>query len=192
MQLAKLEEEKQNREKIAKELNVRGKSINNEILEKKKYQELLLDKLLELSKQDEFQYSGVPFKDLKGKLAYPVSSYRIITRFGQIAERGAPPYDGILFSLEEGSDIRAVHNARVIFSDWFRGYGFMIILDHGGGYISIYGNNKELLVNENDVVNAGDVIAKAGDSGGVEGIRLYFSIRNKTVPENPQTWLKRQ
>lgn len=116
--------------------------------------------------------------DVKGHLSLPVD--------GQGQERKP----GLFFHVEEGTPVRAVHQARVVYADWFRGYGLLVILDHGHHIYSLYGHNRTLLVTPGDWVMAQQVIAQTGDTGSLEGVPgLYFEIRQQGEAENPRYWL---
>ena len=93
-------------------------------------------------------------------------------------------------SAAVGTPVRAVSHGRVAFADWLRGYGLMIIVDHGGQYMSIYGNNQSLLKRAGDIVKAGDPIASAGNSGGNEESGLYFELRHQGAAFDPAGWVK--
>jgi septal ring factor EnvC (AmiA/AmiB activator) len=98
-------------------------------------------------------------------------------------------WTGWLISASEGSPVTAVHTGRVAFSDYLRGHGLMLIVDHGDGYLSLYAHNRELLKQVGDWVQAGDRIALAGNSGGLTDSALYFEIRHNGRPQDPKAWL---
>ena len=128
------------------------------------------------------------FASLKGQLRAPVAG-KIAARFG--SKRGdGPSWKGVFIRTGEGSDIHAIAGGRVVFSDWLRGFGNLIIVDHGGQYMSIYGNNQSLLKRVGDAVKGGDTIASAGNSGGNEESGLYFELRHQGRAFDPATWVK--
>ncbi|WP_338771781.1 peptidoglycan DD-metalloendopeptidase family protein [Massilia sp. METH4] len=128
------------------------------------------------------------FASLKGQMRAPVSG-RVAARFG--TKRGdGPGWKGMFILASEGTEIRSVAQGRVVFADWLRGFGNLIIVDHGGQYMSIYGNNQSLLKRVGDVVKAGDVIAAAGNSGGNEESGLYFELRHQGRAFDPAGWVK--
>ncbi len=88
--------------------------------------------------------------------------------------------------------VKAVHDGRVVFADWLRGAGQLVIIDHGNGYLSLYGHNQSLLKSAGDVVKAGDAIATVGASGGQEASALYFAIRQQGRPTDPVIWCRAQ
>ena len=128
------------------------------------------------------------FASLKGQLRAPVAG-KIAARFG--SKRGdGPSWKGVFIRTGEGSEIHAIAGGRVVFSDWLRGFGNLIIVDHGGQYMSIYGNNQSLLKRVGDAVKGGDTIASAGNSGGNEESGLYFELRHQGRAFDPATWVK--
>ncbi len=131
--------------------------------------------------------AGRSFSALRGQLRLPVRG-EISTRFG--ASRGdGPSAKGIFIRAAEGSEIRAVAAGRVVFADWLRGFGNLIIVDHGGQYLTIYGNNQAVLKRPGDVVKTADVIASAGNSGGNEQSGLYFEMRYQGRAFDPLSWV---
>ncbi|HBZ95659.1 MULTISPECIES: murein hydrolase activator EnvC family protein [unclassified Pseudomonas] len=135
---------------------------------------------------------GGPFASARGKLPWPVDG-RLVARYG--TPRGGDArtkWDGVLIGAAAGSQVRAVHGGRVVFADWLRGAGLLVILDHGNGYLSLYGHNQSLLKNAGDVVKAGDPIATVGSSGGQDASALYFAIRQNGRPSDPAQWCRAQ
>lgn len=101
-------------------------------------------------------------------------------------------WDGVLIGAPEGATVRAVHGGRVVFADWLRGAGLLVILDHGNGYLSLYGHNQRLLKSAGDIVKAGESIATVGNSGGQDTPALYFAIRQQGRPTDPAQWCRAQ
>jgi len=130
-----------------------------------------------------------PFDELKGKLPWPVKG-RTLHRFGSPREGGSLRWQGTTIQAREGEEVLAVHHGRVVFADWFRGAGLLLILDHGGGYMSLYGHNQSLLRETGDWVAAGDPIATVGNSGGLRQAGLYFEIRHNGHPTDPGQWCR--
>lgn len=128
------------------------------------------------------------FADLRGKLPWPLRG-RIIEAFGAHAG-GARAAQGMLIAAKSGSEVHAISHGRVVFADWLRGYGLMLILDHGDGYLSLYGDNETLLKDVGDWVDAGQVVATSGDSGGQPTPGLYFELRYRGKAIDPAGWLK--
>lgn len=131
----------------------------------------------------------LPFHQLRGQLARPVLG-KIIRQFGK-RQLGELRSKGLLFEAQEGESIRAVASGQVVFADWIRGFGMMIIIDHGEQYMSLYGHNTSLHKESGDWVDTNDIIASAGSSGGMDKNGLYFELRHKGKPINPARWLKR-
>lgn len=127
------------------------------------------------------------FASLRGQLRPPVSG-KLAARFG--AKRGEASWKGVFIKAEEGADVRAVAGGRVVFANWMRGFGNLIIVDHGSQYLSIYGNNQALLKHVGDAVKGGDPIASAGSTGGNEESGLYFELRHLGRAFDPASWIK--
>lgn len=135
---------------------------------------------------------GGPFANAKGKLPWPVDG-RLVARYG--TPRGGDArtkWDGVLIGANVGTQVRAVHGGRVVFADWLRGAGLLVILDHGNGFLSLYGHNQSLLRDAGEIVKAGDPIATVGTSGGQEAAALYFAIRQQGRPSDPAQWCRAQ
>lgn len=128
------------------------------------------------------------FSESKGYLPWPVNGL-IIKKFG--SPRSETRWDGVLISAKEGTDIRAVSGGQVVFADWLKGYGWLIIINHGGGYMSLYAFNQTVYKKVGEHVKAGMIIAAVGSSGGREESGLYFGIRNNGKPVNPAIWCKK-
>ncbi|HTY93788.1 MAG TPA: peptidoglycan DD-metalloendopeptidase family protein [Steroidobacteraceae bacterium] len=132
--------------------------------------------------------AGGAFGTLRGRLAWPVGGH-LAARFGQ-ARAGGLKWDGMLIDTERGADVRAVYSGRVIYADWLPGLGLLAIIDHGEGYLSLYGHNDRLYKAVGDRVAPGDVIAASGDSGGSSRPQLYFEIRRGSRPVDPGPWFQ--
>jgi murein hydrolase activator len=128
------------------------------------------------------------FTRLRGKLAWPVTG-RLVARFGD-ARAGGVRWDGVLVETERGAPVKAVCQGRVIYADWLPGLGLLAIVDHGDGYLSLYGHNERLYKAAGEQVATGDTIAAAGDSGGSSRPELYFEIRKGGKPVDPRPWFK--
>lgn len=130
-----------------------------------------------------------PFGQQRGRLRWPAEG-RLLAGFGN--PRGANlKWQGVLIEAREGQDVRAVSHGRVAFADWLRGYGLLIIIDHDDGYMSLYGHNQSLYKETGDWVDAGEIIAAVGASGGHERTALYFEIRHDGKPTDPVRWCRR-
>ena len=135
---------------------------------------------------------GGPFSQARGKLPWPVDG-RLLARFGESrGDDARTKWDGVMISANAGTQVHAVHGGRVVFADWLRGAGQLVILDHGNGYLSLYGHNQTLLKAAGDVVKAGDVISTVGNSGGQATPALYFAIRQQGRPSDPAQWCRTQ
>jgi len=149
----------------------------------------LIEKLRDVFADIPRQLSGAePFASMRGRLAWPVAG-KIVTGFGAADESGRRS-SGLLVAAKTGTPVHAVSHGRVAFADWLRGYGLMIIVDHGDGYLSLYGCNETLLKDVGDWVNAGETIATSGASGGQKTAGLYFELRTKGQAVDPKAWLR--
>ncbi len=136
-------------------------------------------------------YGGV-FSAARGKLPWPVNG-RLLARFGESrGDDARAKWDGVMISASAGSQVHAVHGGRVVFADWLRGAGLLVILDHGNGYLSLYGHNQTLLKGAGDIVKAGEAISTVGNSGGQSTPALYFAIRQQGQPSDPTQWCRGQ
>lgn len=129
------------------------------------------------------------FEKLKGRLALPVAG-EIVSRYGQSREGGGPAWKGLFIRAPQGREVRAVGNGRVAFADWLRGFGNLLIIDHGNGFLSLYSNNESLYKQVGELVRAGDVIATVGNTGGQDEPGLYFELRRQGRPFDPLSWVK--
>tara|TARA_R110001592_G_scaffold166843_1_gene402104 strand:- start:1178 stop:2341 length:1164 start_codon:yes stop_codon:yes gene_type:complete len=130
----------------------------------------------------------VGLKKLKRKLSWPVKG-KISHSFGS-RKQGYLKWKGILLAAPVGKQVKAIHNGTVLFSDWLKGYGLVTVLDHGAGYMSLYGYNQALLKSVGDRVETGEPIALVGQSGGQSQSGLYFEIRSDGQAVNPKAWFK--
>ena len=129
-----------------------------------------------------------PFGRLKGKLAWPVQG-RLVGDYGQPRGGGPVKWNGVEIEASQGAPVRAVYHGRVAFADWLPGLGLLIIVDHGDGYMSLYGHNEALLKESGDWVEPGEAIAQVGDTGGQARPSLYFEIRKNGKPVDPHAWI---
>lgn len=128
------------------------------------------------------------FESLRGRLPAPIAG-KVAAKFG--AKRGdGPTWRGMFIKAPEGTDVRAIAAGRVVFADWMRGWGNVIIVNHGGEYLSIYGFNQTVLKHAGDAVKAGEIIANAGNTGGNEESGLYFELRHLGKPIDPSGWVR--
>jgi septal ring factor EnvC (AmiA/AmiB activator) len=140
-----------------------------------------------ISSEADFPQLEGDFVKLKGQFPFPVNG-DLIQKFGSAREDGK--LDGVIIAAPEGTEIHTITDGKVVYADWMRGYGLIIIIDHGKGYISLYAFNQSLYKKVGDVVNSGDVIASVGLSGGHDKASLYFGIRKKGKAVDPLEWCK--
>jgi septal ring factor EnvC (AmiA/AmiB activator) len=132
-----------------------------------------------------------PFSEHKGKLTWPVAG-TLVHDFGQPRISDRLKWNGVVLAAPRGREVRAVYHGRVVFSDWLSGLGLLVIVEHGEGYMTLYGYNETTLKSTGDWVAPGDVIATVGDSGGQSRAALYFELRRGTQPLNPRHWVTRR
>jgi septal ring factor EnvC (AmiA/AmiB activator) len=135
--------------------------------------------------------SESPFSNHKGRLTWPVAG-TLVHDFGQPRVTDRLKWNGVVLAAPRGHEVRSVYHGRVVFSDWLVGLGLLVIVEHGEGYMTLYGYNETTLKTTGDWVAPGDVIATVGDSGGQARTALYFEIRRGTRPLNPRTWFTRR
>jgi len=135
--------------------------------------------------------SEEPFSALKGQLTWPVAG-RLLHDFGQPRASGHLKWNGVVLAAPRGREVRAVYHGRVVFADWLAGMGLLVIVDHGEGFMTLYGYNETTLKSAGEWVAPGDVIATVGNSGGQQQASLYFEIRQGTRPINPRTWITKR
>jgi len=188
----KLETERSEREKLVEELDSKLKEQGARVAALGKDEKALtslIEKLRDVFADIPKQLSGAePFASQRGRLAPPVAG-KVVRGFGAVDESGRKS-SGLLLAAKSGTAVHAVSHGRIVFADWLRGYGLMIIVDHGDGYLSLYGCNETLLKDVGDWVNAGETIATSGASGGQKTPGLYFEVRAKGQPVDPKAWLR--
>lgn len=138
----------------------------------------------------EVEVSNRPFKELKGKLPWPTQG-KIIKQFGSARATNKVRWQGLMIASDEGAPVHAVHHGRVVFADYLRGHGLLLIIDHGDSFLSLYAHNQMLYKEIGDWVSAGEEIATVGQSGGQDQAGLYFELRHQGKPTNPNSWLKK-
>jgi septal ring factor EnvC (AmiA/AmiB activator) len=135
--------------------------------------------------------SNKKFSQLKGQLPWPIHG-KVTARYGSAKNLGKLTWQGIMINAPSGDEVKATADGIVVFSGWLRGFGLLIIVDHGDKYMSLYGNNESLLKEVGETVSSGELIALSGDKGIRQHAGLYFEIRHKGSPTNPMTWLGKQ
>jgi septal ring factor EnvC (AmiA/AmiB activator) len=133
-------------------------------------------------------HSGRSFSALKGRLRLPVAG-ELSNRFGA-PRQGGTSWKGLFIRARQGAPVQAVAAGQVVFAEWLRGFGNLVIVDHGEGYMSLYSNNESLYKQVGERVQAGDAIAAVGNSGGQPETGLYFEMRHQSRPVNPLLWVK--
>ncbi|MBT6015113.1 MAG: peptidoglycan DD-metalloendopeptidase family protein, partial [Nitrosomonadales bacterium] len=131
----------------------------------------------------------INFAKLKKKLKLPIKG-KIIHKYNSKRRDTGTRWKGLFIKAKEGSNVTSVASGQVVFSDWLRGFGNIIIIDHGKSYMSLYGNNDSLLKQKGEYIKGGDVIALSGNSGGNKNNGLYYELRHNGKPFNPLKWTK--
>ncbi len=132
-------------------------------------------------------FAGVRFSSLKGKLKLPVRG-ELMNRFGKARLDSGIPWKGLFIRAKEGENVKSVASGRIVFAEWMRGFGNLIIVDHGSSYMSLYGNNQSILKDVGQEVKGGDTIATVGNTGGNPSNGLYYELRRKSIPFDPLKW----
>ena len=190
-QNARFKTQKQQRQQVLAELSEQLKSQGGELKHLQRDEQQLqalvhsLQELLSDIPADAAQQK--PFKALKGQLRWPARGH-LAHRFGKRRGDSGLKWQGVLIEAPEGGRVRAVSQGRVAFADWLRGFGLLLIIDHGDGYMSLYGQNQALYKEVGEWVDSGEVVATLGASGGQTEAGLYFEIRHNGQPVNPLRW----
>lgn len=135
-------------------------------------------------------FVGRAFISLKGKLKLPVKG-ELAGKFGAQREDGGVTWKGLFIRAEEGQPVKAVADGRVVYADWLRGYGNLVIVDHGAGYLSLYGHNESIAKQVGETTSAGEAIASVGSTGGASDSGVYFELRQDGKPFDPRRWMGR-
>jgi septal ring factor EnvC (AmiA/AmiB activator) len=187
--------------RLINQQRTRWQSLNLAYTEQKKAVTALLGELASNEQQIQRMFQdeqelleeeriGTSFRDLRGHMQLPVNS-KVLVRFGTRRKIGNLRWKGIIMGGTLGNDIHSIYSGRVVYADWMRGFGLLLIIDHGDSYLSLYGHNESLLVEEGDWVATGQTVATMGKSGGNSKPGLYFEIRYKGRPQNPLHWASR-
>lgn len=134
------------------------------------------------------RFDGSPFEQLKGKLNLPVKGV-VSNKFGSARPDSTVLWKGLFLRAAANQPVKAIAAGRVVFADWLRGFGNLLIMDHGKGYMSLYGNNETLYKQVGDVLRGGDTVAAVGNSGGNDDSGLYFELRHEGTPLDPLKWM---
>jgi septal ring factor EnvC (AmiA/AmiB activator) len=146
--------------------------------------------ILHNNKLPDSRFDGKSFAALKGKLVFPVKG-TITNRYGANRTDSSLPWKGLFLSANTNQPVKAVAAGRVVYADWLRGFGNLLIIDHGNSYMSLYGNNETLFKQVGDIIRGGDTVASVGNSGGNEDSGLYFELRHEGQPFDPLKWVAR-
>ena len=180
--------------KLDKDIHSKGKELAN-LQENKKNLTALLKQLRQTMEEVSAMPVNLPkkklFKKQRGKLVWPAKG-KLKNLYGHWRSVGKVKWQGIIIRAKEGTAVHAVSHGRIAYSDWLRGYGLISIIDHGKGYMSLYGHNQTLLKEVGDWVETDEVIATIGSSGGLKKAGLYFEIRHNSKPGNPTKWCKKR
>lgn len=166
----------------------------NDELAKLQREAQALEKLVEQLRRaiEEFpELAEQPFQRVKGKLPWPVKG-SVLARFGQLRAGGPLKWQGMIIGADRGTQVRSPYYGRVVYADWLPGLGLLVVLDHGGGYMSLYGHNEQVYRRVGDRVAPGDALAAVGDASGVGKPGLYFEIRKGRQALDPNTWLNKR
>lgn len=191
VQIAQQKKLKENKSKRTQTIKALGKDLisKQEQLAKLEAEEKnlqqALDRLAALAKA-ELEMKGL--SKLKRKLRWPVKG-KIAHRFGS-KKQDYLKWKGVLISAPIGRQVKTIHSGKILFADWLKGYGLVTVIDHGEGYMSLYGHNQTLLKSVGDRVETGEPIALVGQSGGQQQSGLYFEIRYQGKAVNPKTWCR--
>ncbi|MEH6515725.1 MAG: peptidoglycan DD-metalloendopeptidase family protein [Halioglobus sp.] len=161
------------------------KNLQQNRLELERLLETIEQAVVNLQIPDNYQ----PFAAARGIMPWPVKG-KNSNRFGRPRNEGKMKWQGINITAKEGDTVGAIHHGRVVYADWFRGSGLLLIVDHGDGYMSLYAHNQALLREVGEWVSAGTPISTVGDSGGLTKAALYFEIRHNGKPTNPANWCR--
>ncbi|MDH3588023.1 MAG: peptidoglycan DD-metalloendopeptidase family protein [Gammaproteobacteria bacterium] len=188
-ELTSLEGGREKRSAIVSSLEQRIRQGGSALTGLQRQEEALVRLLQELERVlAEFPVeSQRPFVELKGKLAWPAKG-RLLGNFGRPRSGRSMKWNGVLIGAERGEHVRAIAHGRVAYADWLPGLGLLVVIEHGDGYLSLYGHNERLDKSAGDWVDAGEVVGTVGDSGGQPQPALYFEIRHKRTPVNPHHW----
>ena len=175
--------------KLTRELNDQGQQLDRLQSDERDLKALISGIEEALADIPEEHPQQVEFAGLRGRLPWPASG-KIVNAFGA-PKLGSLVWDGVMISAPEGLEVRAVHHGRVAFADWLRGFGLLLIVDHGDGYMTLYGHNQSLFKEAGDWVEVNEPIALVGSSGGREQSGVYFGIRHQGRAVNPAKWCRR-
>ena len=190
IQLASLNETRTTRSALLEELDSDIASRSNELeqlTEDRAHLEELIEQIAEAIASIPPPEQLTPFSQARGSLPWPVEGSRLNV-FGAAYSDGNLHRQGIVLASDAGTPVRAIHPGRVVFSDWLRGSGLLVVVDHGEGYMSLYANNQTLIKRTGDWVNRNEALATAGTNGGLDSPGIYFEIRHDGQAQDPADW----
>lgn len=192
-QQSKLRESQSTRQetlkKLQQEVSTKEKRLAGLVADRKRLETLLAKVYDEINSQ-ELNFALGEFSKLKGRLPRPATG-KTLNAFGRKRSGSSLPWNGLEISAKAGSDIIAVHHGQVVFSDYLRGHGLLLIIDHGSGFMSLYAHAEQLYKELGEWVEAGERVASVGTSGGRKEAALYFELRHNGKPTDPSPWFKR-
>ncbi|TYL46804.1 murein hydrolase activator EnvC family protein [Marinomonas sp. IMCC 4694] len=161
-----------------------GDKRSKQLLQDQQDLQTMLQRLEEALADIQIPDQDVPFSSQRGKLVRPLN------KVSALSSNGSINLGGVTLQAKEGEAVKAIFSGRVVFSDWMRGFGFLLILDHGDGYMSLYGYNQSLLKEVGEWVRANDAVATVGSTGGRPDAALFFAIRHNGTPLKPLAWVE--
>jgi len=185
-----LEMSRRDRAELVASLNREIRSDSQEIARLKRDEKRLDQVMTDMPRAASFDPGTQRFGHARGRLPLPVQG-RVTARYGTRRQLGDLKWRGIFLATPSGSEVKAVFDGRVVFADWLQGYGLLLILEHGDGYMTLYGNNEGLTHQVGDQVKAGSVIALTGKTSNISQSGLYFEVRHQGKPRNPLRWCRR-
>lgn len=186
---AALLDAKNERQASLKNLKKQLNKTKNSISYLEENEQTLIATIKELEEEKTTKIELLGLNKNKGRLSWP-SKGKLTHKFGQ-RKHGGINWKGVLISAAEGTSVNSIHNGQVVFADWLKGYGWVIVVDHGEGFMSLYGHAQTLLKDVGDMVREGESVALVGQSGGQADFGLYFEIRHKGRAVNPTKWCRR-
>ena len=186
---AALLDAKNERQASLKNLKQQLNKTKNSISYLEENEQTLIATIKELEEEKTTKIELLGLNKNKGRLSWP-SKGKLTHKFGQ-RKHGGINWKGVLISAAEGTSVNSIHNGQVVFADWLKGYGWVIVVDHGEGFMSLYGHAQTLLKAVGDMVREGESVALVGQSGGQADSGLYFEIRHKGRAVNPIKWCRR-
>ena len=186
-QQIELDRERTAKSKLLAALDEKIQSTRQQISDFVERENSLLTLLEELSRE-KLRKPAAAFSKMRGKLSLPVKA-RVTAHFGDSKGIQGVYWDGLQLTPKNVQDVTAFYDGEIVFADWLRGFGFLVIIDHGDGYLSLYGNNEWLAVTVGDWVERGEVISQVGPADGVRHRGLYFEVRKDGEPQNPLAWV---